>query len=114
MRRFVLSLGVLVLAGSSSVLAAKATRFWNLTANTVTMLELAPAGSGNWGADQAKNDKDGSVDHDERLKITGVVSGAYDIRLVDAKGRHCLVRNVAVSEGEVFSIEERQLTGCGG
>ena len=73
---------------------------------------MAPAGSEQWGADQAKNDKDGSVDHDERLKITGVVSGPYDVRLVDAKGRRCLVRNVAVTEGEVFSIEEKELTGC--
>ena len=102
---------VLMVAGAAQ--AAKATRFWNLTANTVTKFELAPAGTENFGADQAKNDKDGSVDHDERLKIVGVSSGAYDVRLADAKGRTCLVKNVAVKEGDVFSIEEKQLTDCG-
>ncbi len=107
-----LGLGATSLTGGHA-LAAKATRFWNLTANTVTRLELAPAGSGRWGADQAKNDRDGSVEHDERLKITGLEDGTYDVRLTDRKGRTCVVRNVAVSEGEVFSIEEKQLTDCG-
>ena len=105
-----LSLALLV---SDAALAAKTTRFWNLTANTVTKFELAPAGSENWGADQAKNDRDGSVDHDERLKITGVSSGSYDARLADSKGRRCVVKNIAVTEGEVFSIEEKQLVNCG-
>ena len=109
--RLALSLMFLLLAGSAE--AAKGTRFWNLTANTITKLELAPAGTQSFGADQAKNDKDGAVDHDERLKITDVTSGAYDIRLADAKGRSCVIKNVAVKEGEVFSIEEKQLADCG-
>lgn len=92
--------------------AAKGTRFWNLTENTVTKLELAPAGTEQFGQDQAKNDKDGAVDHDERLKVTGVKTGTYDVRLADSKGRSCTVRNVAVTEGEVFSIEEKQLKDC--
>ena len=29
---------------------------------------------------QCKNDKDGTVDSDERLRITGVNTGTYDIR----------------------------------
>jgi hypothetical protein len=91
--------------------AAKPTRFWNLTANTITKLQLAPTGTETWGADQAKNDKDGAVDHDERLKITGVASGTYDVKLSDAK-RTCVVKAVAVKEGDVFSIEEKQLAGC--
>ncbi|WP_246725357.1 hypothetical protein [Beijerinckia sp. L45] len=110
--RLALSLTLFLFAVGSAE-AAKATRFWNLTANTITKFELAPAGTQNFGADQAKNDKDGAVDHDERLKIIGVTSGAYDVRLADSKGRTCVVKNVAVKEGDVFSIEENQLTDCG-
>lgn len=91
---------------------AKGTRFWNLTANTVTSFKLAPAGSGQWGADQAPNDKDGTVDHDERLAIKGVTSGRYDARFTDSKGRDCTVRDIAVEDGKVFSIEEKDLKEC--
>ncbi len=105
--------GLMLVVAAGVAEAAKGTRFWNLTDNTITRLELAPVGTQSFGPDQAKNDKDGSVDHDERLKITGVTSGAYDIRFTDAKGRVCLVKNVAVKEGDVFSIEEKQLAGCG-
>ena len=103
----------LLLAAVAPASAAKATRLWNLTANTINKLQLAPAGTQNFGADQAKNDKDGAVDHDERLKIIGVPTGTYDARLSDSKGRNCLVKGIAVTEGEVFSIEEKQLTDCG-
>jgi hypothetical protein len=91
---------------------AKTTRFWNLTDNTVTKFELAPSGTEKFGADQAKNDKDGSVDHDERLKIIDTPTGTYDARLSDSKGRTCLVKSVAIKEGDVFSIEEKQMTDC--
>ena len=102
----------LLLALSGTAFAAKATRFWNLTANTVTLFELAPAGTEKWGRDQTKNDKDGSVDHDERLKIVEVPTGTYDAKLGDSKGRMCVVKGVAVTDGGVFSIDEKQLTDC--
>ena len=82
----------IVLAVCGPAMAAKTTRMWNLTDNTITMLQLAPAGTSDFGPDQAKNDKDGSVDHDERLKIIGVSTGTYDARLTDAKGRTCTVK----------------------
>jgi len=88
------------------------TRFWNLTEDTISEFYLAPAGTTDWGPNQCKNDKDGTVDPDERLRITGVPSGVYDAKLVDVKGRTCLVRNIKVEAGEVFSIEERELTSC--
>jgi hypothetical protein len=62
--------------------------------------------------DQCKNDRDGTVDHDERLRITGIEPGRYDVKLADKIGRVCIVRNVEVKDGAVFSIEERQLTDC--
>ena len=69
-------------------------------------------GTDNWGPDQCKNDRDGTVDHDERLRITGIEPGRYDVKLADKIGRVCIVRNVEVKDGAVFSIEERQLTDC--
>lgn len=103
---------ILALMGSAADAQNKPTRFWNLTLYTVTSLQLSPAGKDTWGPNQCKNDKDGTVDHDERLRITGVTPGRYDVRLADKIGRVCLVRNVEVKEGAVFAIEEKQLTDC--
>jgi hypothetical protein len=108
-----LALSVLIFAAATgSAFAAKNTRFWNLTENTVTAFQIASAGTDKWGENQTKNDKDNAVDHDERLKIIGVSDGTYDIRLTDSKGRTCVVKNIAIKEGDIFSIEEKQLTGC--
>jgi hypothetical protein len=95
-----------------SVAFAKDTQFWNLTANTITVLQLSPAGKSDWGADQTANDSDHSVDHDERLKIIGVKSGTYDVKFTDKAGRACVVADVAVKEGAIFSIDEKKLAGC--
>ena len=91
---------------------AKDTRFWNLTANTITSLQLSPAGKNEWGQNQADNDRDRTVDHDERLKITDTPPGTYDVKFVDKNGRTCVVPNIEVKEGLVFSIEEKNLKGC--
>jgi hypothetical protein len=88
------------------------TRFWNLTGETIMHLSLAPSGTTQWGPDQCRNDPDGGVDFDERLRITGVSSGHYDVRFTDKTGRSCLVRNVAVKAGAVFSIGKEALTNC--
>jgi V8-like Glu-specific endopeptidase len=93
--------------------SAKDTRFWNLTANTITSLQLSPAGKNEWGQNQADNDRDHTVDHDERLKITDTVAGVYDVKFVDRSGRTCVVPNVQVKTGAVFTIEEKDLKGCG-
>jgi hypothetical protein len=105
-----ISFGLLV----SSVVAQdrKGIRFWNLTLYTITSFQMSPAGKDSWGPDQCKNDRDGTVDHDERLRITGIEAGRYDVRLADKIGRVCIVRNVEVKDGAVFSIEEKQLTDC--
>ncbi|MGB7973955.1 MAG: hypothetical protein WCF81_06320 [Roseiarcus sp.] len=91
---------------------AKDTQFWNLTASTVKTLELAPAGTPAFGANQTANDPDGAVDHDERLKIKGVATGAYDARVKLADGRQCTVKGLRIDAGKVFSIEEKDLAGC--
>jgi hypothetical protein len=48
---------------------------------------MSPAGKDSWGPDQCKNDRDGTVDHDERLRITGVEPGRYDVKLSDKTPR---------------------------
>src|SRR5215510_5020326 len=105
---------LLALAAMSSAASAQGrpTRFWNLTRHTISEFHLAPAGTTDWGPNQCKNDKDGTVDPDERLRITGVAAGSYDAKLTDVSGRTCLVKNIKVEVGEIFSIEEKELTDC--
>ena len=88
------------------------TRFWNLTQFTIAEFYLAPAGTTNWGSNQCKNDKDGRVDADERLRITDVPPGTYDAKLADITGRVCIVRDIKVEAGAIFSIQEKDLTSC--
>jgi len=90
----------------------KGIRFWNLTLHTITSFRMSPAGENRWGPDQCRNDRDGTVEHDERLRITGVMPGTYDVKLEDDTGRSCVARNIEVKAGTIFSIEERQLTDC--
>ena len=109
-----LALVVLALVATSSVALAQGrpTRFCNLTQDTISELYLAPAGTTLFGPNQCKNDKDGTVDHDERLRITGVEPGIYDAKFTDVKGRTCVVRNITIETGKIFSIEESELTSC--
>jgi membrane protein implicated in regulation of membrane protease activity len=105
-------LSVFMLALISTGASAKDTRFWNLTANTITSLQLSPSGKNAWGRNQTDNDRDHTVDHDERLKITDTEAGTYDVKIVDQSGRTCIVPNVQVKAGSIFSIEEKELKGC--
>ena len=59
------------------------------------------------GRKQCRNDKDGTVDADERLPITGVAPAQYDAKLVDdpRQDMHRARREGGCSE--IFSIEER-------
>jgi hypothetical protein len=92
--------------------SAKDTQFWNLTANTITSLQFSPVGKNEWGRNQADNDRDHTVDHDERLKITDTAAGVYDVKLVDKTGRSCVVPNIQVKTGSIFTIEEKTLKDC--
>ena len=102
----------LILAFIPAGASAKDTQFWNLTANTITSLQLSPPGKNEWGRNQTDNDNDHTVDHDERLKITGTEAGIYDVKFVDKRGRTCVVPNVQVKTGAVFSIDEKELKDC--
>lgn len=106
------ALTALILASVATAAQAKDTRLWNLTANTITALQLSPAGKNDWGKNQADNDRDGTVDHDERLKITDTAPGMYDVKFVDKTGRTCVVPNVEIKIGAIFTIEEKTLKNC--
>jgi hypothetical protein len=114
MVRWVLAL-TLSLAGSGELAAqgkGKGIRFWNLTTATVSGLQLSPAGKNEWGPNQTANDKDGEVDHDERLRITGVEAGRWDVKVSYRDNRECVVRNVEIRADAVFSIADKDLTEC--
>lgn len=103
----------LLLAGAGTVAAqGKGIRFWNLTTATVSGLQLSPAGKNNWGPNQTANDKDGEVDHDERLRITGVEPGRYDARISYPDKRECVVRDLEIKAASVFSIADKDLKDC--
>jgi hypothetical protein len=109
----VASLALLMLPGVSFAASKKKVmQFWNLTGETLTEVSLAPAGTKNFGPNQCKNDKDGSVDFDEELAITDVTPGRYDLRLTDDKGRVCFAKAVEVEKDETFSVRDTELTDC--
>ncbi len=95
--------GLVLLVSAGGAWAADRMQFWNLTGVTITRLSLAPAGTTTWGPNQCANDKDGSVDPDERLRLTGVTAGQYDVRLTDTAGRQCTVKNVTVQSGKAVT-----------
>ena len=112
--RLFIALACAVLPSLALAADTQTARFWNLTGETVTHLYLAPAGTRRWGSDQCRNDPDGVVDFDERLKVTGVTAGHYDVKLTQKSGRTCTVRNVDIKPGATFSIGEDELAHCGG
>ena len=77
MRKFACALVALTAMSSPSFGEGRPIRFWNLTQHTISEFYLAPAGTTQWGPNQCKNDKDGTVDPDERLRITAVPPGTY-------------------------------------
>jgi hypothetical protein len=112
MPRLALSMVILLASAAAAQAADGPTRFWNLTPMKLTGFYLAAAGSGAWGMNQCQNDRDGSVDPDERLRITGIESGIFDAKLAADSGRQCFVRNLKIETGAIFSIEEKDLTQC--
>jgi hypothetical protein len=101
-------------ASNLAAVGAERLKFWNLTGFTIKELHLAPAGTEDWGPDQCRNDPDGAVEADERLTLRDIVPGRYNVKLLDEKGRVCIVRNVEVLAGKpyAFSISEKELTDC--
>lgn len=102
----------LVVLPASTMAQGKGIRFWNLTTSTISNFQLSPAGKNDWGPNQTLNDKDKEVDHDERLRITGIEPGQYDARVGYRDSRQCLVRDIEIKADTVFSIADRDLKDC--
>ncbi len=112
MKRTIFAIGFPALLASTAVAADKPIRFWNLTSMTVVDFRTAAPGSNDWGPNQTANDRDGAVDHDERLRITGIGPGRYDVKLTFKDARVCTVKNVEVKDGGIFMIEDKDLKEC--
>ena len=112
-KTFQTALITLAIAGATEAAAQqRPARFWNLTKNTISEFYLAPTGTSDWGPNQCKNDKDGSVDFDERLRIGDLPPGTYDAKFTDTTGRTCTVQKIKIEPGAIFSIAEKDLTSC--
>ncbi|MGJ4946339.1 hypothetical protein ACQR1W_37685 [Bradyrhizobium sp. HKCCYLS1011] len=90
----------------------KGIRLWNLTTATITGFQLSPAGQNNWGPNQTLNDKDKEVDHDERLRLTGIEPGRYDAKVSYAGSKQCVVRDIEIKADAVVSIADKDLKDC--
>lgn len=112
-RRVVLTATMLLCITYAVAEAAGKLTFWNLTSQTVTSLSLAAPNSGKWGPNQCTNDNDGTVDHDERLRLSGIAPGRYDVRISD-RTRTCIVRSVEVHGDRpyAFSLSDEDLRDC--
>jgi hypothetical protein len=106
-------LTILIAASSSVGIAAERYQAYNLTAaTTFTGVYLAPAGTQQWGPNQALNDKDKTLEASERIVLTGLTGGRYDVKLVDHKGRTCIKHNVDLTSEHSFEIRDGDLASC--
>lgn len=112
MLRLALSFGLIALAATAR--AEERLRLWNLTGETLSEVFFAAPGTDQWGKNQCLNDKDKTVDNDERLRLTDLQPGTYDVKIKDVKGRTCLIKNAKVEGGKPYaiSIERDELTDC--
>ena len=111
--RWALALVALLSASANEAAAqGKGVRLWNLTTATISEFQLSPAGKSDWGPNQTLNDKDKEVDHDERLRISGVEPGRYDAKVSYRGARQCVVRDIDIRADAVFSISDKDLKDC--
>jgi hypothetical protein len=111
LRVVVISVSALLIA-TPLLAQGKGIRLWNLTTATISNFQLSPAGKDSFGPNQTLNDKDKEVDHDERLRITGIEPGRYDARVDYPDKRQCLVRDIEIKADAVFSIADKDLVQC--
>src|SRR5882724_8974147 len=109
----VVGVSLLVLPGMAiAQTKGKGIRLWNLTSATISSFQLSISGKNEWGANQTLNDKDKEVDHDERLRITGVEPGRYDAKVGYSSAKQCFVRDIEIKADAVFSVADKDLKDC--
>ncbi|MGH7119683.1 MAG: hypothetical protein ACREFP_11955 [Acetobacteraceae bacterium] len=105
--------GLAVASGAPAAWAGPNYFAYNDTAVTsFSGVYLAPAGTVTWGPNQALNDDDKELDFGERLTLTGLTPGKYDVKLVDKKGRTCMLHGIDLTKARSFDIRDPALTGC--
>ena len=112
LRRAALALGLLAASPCAAHAADKFFAYNETTSSTFTGVYLAPAGTTEWGANQALNDKDKTLEPSERLALKGVKHARYDVRLVDEKGKTCVKPGVDLAKESTFVIREEDLQDC--
>ena len=112
MLRALLAIAVFVLALPGQPWRRQRHPALDLTSATISSFQLSPAGKNAWGANQTLNDKDKEVDHDERLRITGVEPGRYDAKVGYRGSRQCFARDIEIKADAVFSIADKDLKDC--
>jgi hypothetical protein len=112
MLRISIAVTAVLLSTSQLMAQGKGIRLWNLTTATISNFQLSPAGKDSWGPNQALNDRDKEVDHDERLRITGVEPGRYDAKVGYRDSRQCVVKDIEIKADAVFSIADKDLKNC--
>src|SRR5258708_29317579 len=112
MRSILASVALLLASADELAAQGKGIRLWNRSTATITGFQLSPTGKTDWGPNQTLNDKDKEVDHDERLRITGVEPGRYDARVSYAGSKQCFVRDIEIKADAVFSIADKDLKDC--
>ncbi len=112
--RIVAWAGVLAMAcwGAAAEAADRFYVYNNTTATELKGIYLAPAGTQKWGPNQTLNDKDHSLEVSERLPITGISRGRFDVKLEGENGRTCIKRGVDLSGDTTFDIRDSDLTDC--
>lgn len=112
MRRSLVLIVILLVSSAELKAEGKGIRFWNLTTATVSSFQLSPATKDVWGPNLTLNDKDKEVDHDERLRITGIEPGRYDAKIGYPNRRVCFARGIEIKADAVFTIEDKDLKDC--
>ena len=112
LRASILAAGLMLATAGPLAAQGKGIRLWNLTTATISNFQLSPAGKDAFGPNQTLNDKDKEVDHDERLRITGIEPGRYDAKVGYRDKKQCLVRDIEIKADAVFSIADKDLKEC--
>ena len=107
-----LALGMLAASPGMAGAADKFFAYNETTSSTFTGVYLAPAGTTQWSANQALNDKDKTLDPSERLPLKGIGHERYDVQLVDAKGKACVKHGVNLAGETSFVIRDDDLKDC--
>jgi len=112
MRIVMLAAALLMTAAGPLAAQGKGVRLWNLTTETISSFQLSVAGQNLWGPNLTLADKDKEVDHDERLRINDIAPGRYDAKVGYRDARSCVVRDIEIKAGAVFSIADKDLKDC--